>query len=121
MQLPRILLNTRDFTPLLSSFVFSKRLELGRIYRPPVINPRYPDKMGDKPLCLLALGERYVWSLATVARVTNSYLDGGGIRGLSKLLILEQIMERIKYDLDMADDPLPADFFDLIGGTSTGG
>ncbi|KAM7208430.1 Acyl transferase/acyl hydrolase/lysophospholipase [Rhypophila decipiens] len=62
----------------------------------------YPDKMDDKPLCLLAL-------------------DGGGIRGLSELVILEQIMWRIKHDLDMADDPLPADFFDLIGGTSTGG
>ncbi|KAK3376988.1 hypothetical protein B0T24DRAFT_665831 [Lasiosphaeria ovina] len=72
------------------------------IYRPPVAIPRYPDKMGDKPLCLLAL-------------------DGGGIRGLSELLILEEVMGRIKHDLDMADDPLPADFFDLIGGTSTGG
>jgi hypothetical protein len=30
-------------------------------------------------------------------------------------------MRRIKHDLDMTDDPLPADFFDLIGGTSTGG
>ncbi|CAK7238307.1 hypothetical protein SEUCBS140593_010533 [Sporothrix eucalyptigena] len=58
--------------------------------------------MAGKPLCLLAL-------------------DGGGIRGLSELLILEQIMSRIKYDLKMTDDPLPADFFDLIGGTSTGG
>ncbi|CAK7207974.1 hypothetical protein SEUCBS139899_010808 [Sporothrix eucalyptigena] len=58
--------------------------------------------MEGKPLCLLAL-------------------DGGGIRGLSELLILEQIMSRIKYDLKMTDDPLPADFFDLIGGTSTGG
>ncbi|KAK3935635.1 acyl transferase/acyl hydrolase/lysophospholipase [Diplogelasinospora grovesii] len=58
--------------------------------------------MDDKPLCLLAL-------------------DGGGIRGLSELLILEEIMRRIKHDLEMTDDPLPADFFDLIGGTSTGG
>ncbi|CAI4219769.1 unnamed protein product [Parascedosporium putredinis] len=55
-----------------------------------------------KPLCLLAL-------------------DGGGIRGLSELLILEEIMNRIKYDLNLVDDPLPADFFDLIGGTSTRG
>lgn len=30
-------------------------------------------------------------------------------------------MSRIKYDLNEDDDLLPADFFDLIGGTSTGG
>ncbi|KAK0709373.1 acyl transferase/acyl hydrolase/lysophospholipase [Lasiosphaeria miniovina] len=77
--------------------------------------------MDDKPLCLLALGQQYGSSLATITRVANSCLDGGGIRGLSELLILEEVMGRIKHDLDMADDPLPADFFDLIGGTSTGG
>ncbi|KAK3938524.1 hypothetical protein QBC46DRAFT_162245 [Diplogelasinospora grovesii] len=48
-------------------------------------------------------------------------LYGGGIRGLSELLILEEIMRRIKHDLEITDDPLPADFFDLIGGTSTRG
>ena len=77
--------------------------------------------MDDKPLCLLALGKHDRSSLAPIARIANSYLDGGGVRGLSELLILEQIMGRIKHDLNMADDPLPADFFDLIGGTSTGG
>ncbi|CAK7221294.1 hypothetical protein SCUCBS95973_004445 [Sporothrix curviconia] len=58
--------------------------------------------MSNKPLCLLAL-------------------DGGGIRGLSELIILEEIMSRIKHDLRLDYDPIPADFFDLIGGTSTGG
>ncbi|POR32898.1 Uncharacterized protein TPAR_06903 [Tolypocladium paradoxum] len=58
--------------------------------------------MDNRPLCLLAL-------------------DGGGVRGLSELVVLEEIMNRIKYDLDLDGDPVPADFFDLIGGTSTGG
>ncbi|KAL2137146.1 hypothetical protein VTI74DRAFT_8778 [Chaetomium olivicolor] len=58
--------------------------------------------MDDRPLCLLAL-------------------DGGGIRGLSELVVLEEIMNRIEYDLDADGDLLPADFFDLIGGTSRGG
>ncbi|CAK7212886.1 hypothetical protein SEUCBS140593_001659 [Sporothrix eucalyptigena] len=58
--------------------------------------------MADRPVCLLAL-------------------DGGGIRGLSELIILEEIMARIKYNLNMDEDPIPADFFDMIGGTSTGG
>ncbi|KAG6906944.1 hypothetical protein DXG01_011277 [Tephrocybe rancida] len=47
--------------------------------------------------------------------------DGGGIRGLSTLLILETIMHRIKTEQHLEDTPLPCDYFDLIGGTSTGG
>lgn len=42
---------------------------------------------------------------------------GGGVRGLSSLMILQQLMETI----DPASPPKPCDYFDLIGGTSTGG
>ncbi|KAJ6445187.1 sulfite oxidase, mitochondrial precursor [Purpureocillium lavendulum] len=58
--------------------------------------------MDTRPLCLLAL-------------------DGGGIRGLSELVVFEEIMNRIKHDLGLDEDPVPAEFFDLVGGTSTGG
>ncbi|KAG8629654.1 hypothetical protein KVT40_003519 [Elsinoe batatas] len=44
-------------------------------------------------------------------------IDGGGIRGLSALYILQKLMEMIRHD----DPPKPCDCFDLIGGTSTGG
>ncbi|CUS11880.1 unnamed protein product [Tuber aestivum] len=56
-------------------------------------------------------------------------LDGGGVRGLSSLMILQDIMTTIsqhekssnirpKHD----DTPLkPCEYFDIIGGTSTGG
>ncbi len=44
-------------------------------------------------------------------------LDGGGIRGLSSLLILQRLMEAI----DPNSPPKPCDVFDMIGGTSTGG
>lgn len=44
-------------------------------------------------------------------------LDGGGVRGLSTLMILEQLMEAIDPDAP----PKPCDYFDMIGGTSTGG
>ncbi|KAL1888328.1 hypothetical protein Cpir12675_006217 [Ceratocystis pirilliformis] len=47
--------------------------------------------------------------------------DGGGIRGLSSLLILEKIMENIKVAEGLSEVPKPCDRFDLIGGTSTGG
>ncbi|KAF8579258.1 FabD/lysophospholipase-like protein [Ramaria rubella] len=48
-------------------------------------------------------------------------LDGGGIRGLSELLILQEIMHRIKEKEQLTESPLPCRYFDLIGGTSTGG
>ncbi|KAK2793669.1 hypothetical protein FQN51_001181 [Onygenales sp. PD_10] len=44
-------------------------------------------------------------------------LDGGGIRGLSSLYILERLMELV----DRNSPPRPCDYFDMIGGTSTGG
>ncbi|KDR67979.1 hypothetical protein GALMADRAFT_257519 [Galerina marginata CBS 339.88] len=58
-------------------------------------------------------------------------LDGGGIRGLSELLMLKEIMHRLmveenerrKKDVEepLSRLPKPCDYFDLIGGTSTGG
>ncbi|KAF5584088.1 calcium-independent phospholipase A2-gamma [Fusarium pseudocircinatum] len=50
-------------------------------------------------------------------------LDGGGVRGLSSLYVLKRIMdghnaERKKLGQNVQK---PADIFDLIGGTSTGG
>jgi len=48
-------------------------------------------------------------------------LDGGGVRGLSSLLILREIMEEIGRRAQARDPPLPCQYFDLIGGTSTGG
>jgi predicted acylesterase/phospholipase RssA len=56
-------------------------------------------------------------------------LDGGGVRGLSSLMVLEDLMEsialeekRLKKRPVSDNTPLkPCDYFDLIGGTSTGG
>lgn len=45
-------------------------------------------------------------------------LDGGGIKGLSSLYILEKIL--MTKDPDRPD-PNPWEYFDMIGGTSTGG
>ena len=44
-------------------------------------------------------------------------LDGGGVRSLSSLVILERLMESIDPD----SPPKPCDYFDMIGGTSTTG
>ena len=39
--------------------------------------------------------------------------DGGGVRGLASLYILQQILSSV-------GNPLPSQYFDMIGGTSTG-
>ena len=44
-------------------------------------------------------------------------LDGGGVRGLSSLIILEELMRKINPE----NPPEPCDYFDMMGGTSTGG
>lgn len=44
-------------------------------------------------------------------------LDGGGVRGLSSLMILRRLMATV----DPGAPPKPCDYFDMIGGTSTGG
>ncbi|WJG35713.1 acyl transferase/acyl hydrolase/lysophospholipase, partial [Fusarium oxysporum Fo47] len=48
-------------------------------------------------------------------------VDGGGIRGISSLLILEHIMEKIRETRGLGHVRRPCEHFDLIGGTSTGG
>ena len=42
-------------------------------------------------------------------------LDGGGVRGLSALMILEGLMEAVDAD----NPPKPCDYIDMIGGTGT--
>lgn len=54
-------------------------------------------------------------------------LDGGGVRGISSVLILDKIMKEIrKNEIDNGIDTseeerLPVDYFHLAAGTSTGG
>ncbi|KAF8600238.1 FabD/lysophospholipase-like protein [Ceratobasidium sp. AG-I] len=48
-------------------------------------------------------------------------IDGGGARGLSALVILESLMKRVQQKEGLAATPDPDDYFDLMGGTGTGG
>ncbi|WP_316831851.1 patatin-like phospholipase family protein [Pedobacter aquatilis] len=47
-------------------------------------------------------------------------LDGGGIRGVLSLEILLEIENQLKTELKRGDDFRLCDYFDYIGGTSTG-
>ena len=51
-------------------------------------------------------------------------IDGGGVRAFSQLEIMENIMHRLNWD-EESNEPiegkLPCDYFDLIGGSGTGG
>ena len=69
---------------------------------------------------LLALGALlYIYDFSI--DLINWFKDGGGIRGLSELIILQEIMRRIQAQANLPQLPRPCDYFDLIGGTSTGG
>jgi patatin-like phospholipase/acyl hydrolase len=54
-------------------------------------------------------------------------LDGGGVRGLSALYILKDVMRQLARQHAAENpeapelSPRPCDYFDLICGTSTGG
>jgi patatin-like phospholipase/acyl hydrolase len=47
-------------------------------------------------------------------------LDGGGVRGLSPLLLLSEAMDRIQKLENLASPPEPWKYFDVIAGTGTG-
>ena len=83
-----------------------------------IITMSAPTTSVPKGLNLASFGMN--WFLAQVVTY-QSPPDGGGIRGLIQLIILDNIMETIKsrYNLEMT--PSPYEYFDLIGGTSTGG
>ncbi|OXV09199.1 hypothetical protein Egran_03041 [Elaphomyces granulatus] len=60
-------------------------------------------------------------------RDSNGYcllsLDGGGVRGLSSLFVLQRLMHAVNGERQREGQPSvkPCELFDLIGGTSTGG
>ncbi|KAG6884316.1 hypothetical protein C0992_006517, partial [Termitomyces sp. T32_za158] len=48
-------------------------------------------------------------------------LDDGGTRGLSELLIIQELMNRLNFINKAAAGPKPCQYFDMIGGVGTGG
>lgn len=79
-----------------------------------------PDPL--RPLKLLSLGKNYD-SPATEALNLTIMLDGGGVRGLSSIIILENLMTKVNEARKQQGlhPKEPWQLFDMIGGTSTGG
>jgi patatin-like phospholipase/acyl hydrolase len=51
-------------------------------------------------------------------------IDGGGVRGVSQLEIMGEVMHRLNWDNDLDGSDvgkLPCEHFDLMGGSGTGG
>lgn len=73
--------------------------------------------MDPRPLRLLSLG----WLLLTLfgPKMTEPHIDGGGVKGLTSLLLLQQVFVALETEVGHAVQPY--EYFDLIGGTSTGG
>ncbi|QRV94384.1 kinesin light chain [Ceratobasidium sp. AG-Ba] len=47
-------------------------------------------------------------------------IEGGGARGLSSLVILDELMTRLQHSLNMEVQPMVRDHFDIAAGTGTG-
>jgi hypothetical protein len=73
----------------------------------------------DAPLNFLSLGK--VRSLLIEVVDCSHITDGGGVRGVSELVILDHIMRRLQEKECLPELPKPCDYFDLMAGTSTGG
>lgn len=49
------------------------------------------------------------------------FVDGGGVQGLSQLEIIGRIMRLLNWDKSSHEQILPCEYFDLMGGSGTGG
>jgi patatin-like phospholipase/acyl hydrolase len=76
-----------------------------------------PRRLGNQnEFCLLVNNSHY--GSGTLLIILT---DGGGVRGLSTILILKRLMRRYNESAEEADEKHPWEVFDMICGTSTGG
>ncbi|KAK3954873.1 hypothetical protein QBC32DRAFT_334844 [Pseudoneurospora amorphoporcata] len=59
--------------------------------------------------------------LMMMSSTSSRWTDGGGVRALSEVIMLDRIMKRIQEKQGLAEIPKPCDYFHLIGGIGTGG
>lgn len=68
----------------------------------------------------ISASPRPLLSSASLPPLRILTLDGGGIRGLMEVLLLQDLLQRLNR-LSGRPDGVLADYFDLMAGTSTGG
>ncbi|KAF4598943.1 hypothetical protein EYR38_007356 [Pleurotus pulmonarius] len=113
-QIPEVPLNTEldNFETKLKGFIAiaSKHRQKNDavLEKTEKLNPEGPANQFSKPP---SLTQHQMGALRLLS------IDGGGVRGISSLVILQNIMRKL------TDDPnvKPCDYFDMICGTSTGG
>jgi hypothetical protein len=75
-----------------------------------------------RPISLLSLGRNIF--IAAMNRILTGRTDAGGPQGISQLLILKDVMERLSKD-ESGDSQgtvkRPCEVFDMIGGVGTAG
>jgi hypothetical protein len=75
-----------------------------------------------RPISLLSLGKNIF--VIIISGMLTSCIDAGGPQGLSQLLILKDVMERLSKDENGDSQGIvkrPCEVFDMIGGVGTGG
>lgn len=99
---------------------------------------RRHDTTKGRPLRILSLGMLRTYTCANATSLSHFqadrwYVDGGGVRGYSMLVLLKDFMHQTHVQINDGSDgeqpgqsgddprPKPCDYFDLIGGTGTGG
>jgi hypothetical protein len=75
-----------------------------------------------RPISLLSLGK--ITFIVIMNGMLTIFIDAGGPQGISQLLILKDVMERLSND-ERGDSQgivkRPCEVFDMIGGVGTGG
>jgi patatin-like phospholipase/acyl hydrolase len=74
----------------------------------------------ERRLVLLSIGQLHSLAIKYSCDLTSN-ADGGGIRGLSSIMVVEDIMKNINQHRHEINDLKPYQVFDLIAGTGTGG
>ncbi|KAL2827306.1 serine hydroxymethyltransferase-domain-containing protein [Aspergillus pseudoustus] len=123
---------------VLKKLMSDRRVDLGAKYSPVFGRYGFLDaasnsrtvRVGDEVVVARRMQERSVYvrrkdtTKGPPLRILS--LDGGGVRGYSMLILLQELMHRIYVETEGKPPrrdqiPKPCDHFDLIAGTGTGG
>ncbi|KAL3473620.1 serine hydroxymethyltransferase-domain-containing protein [Aspergillus californicus] len=114
-------MGTGESGMVLKKLMGDRRVDTGAKYSP--VFGRYGFLHGMSDSKTIQVGDEVVVTRKMKERATY---DGGGVRGYSMLILLQELMHRIYVETEGKPPrrdqiPKPCDHFDLITGTGTGG